>query len=125
MSDGLSDRVMLTREEMHDESERYRKAKEVRTNLSEILSREGLLCEDIPTPNAFPHQGRSTFVSSIAPSEAEICVHATPVSNQSMVITISRDFLVPSDLSSGQVESLADFIFDLAEHPHPISDETS
>ena len=125
MSDGLSDRIMLTKEEMHEESEKYRKAKEVRTNLSEILSGEGLLCEDIPTPNAFPHQGRSTFISSIVPSEAEICLHVTPVSNQSMVVTISRDFLIPADLSSDQVESLARFIMDLADHPHPVSDETS
>ena len=125
MSDGMSDRITLTREEMHEESERYRKAKEVRENLSEILSGEGLLCEDIPTPNAFPHQGRTTFVSSITPTEAEICVHTTPVSDQSMVITISRDFLIPADLSSDQVESLAKFIMDLADHPHPVSDETS
>ena len=119
MSDGLSDRVMLTREEMNEEAERYRKAKEVREDIAELLSDEGLLCEDIPTPNAFPHQGRSTFVSSVVPTEAEICLHATPVSNQTMVLTISRDFMIPSDVSKEHVVAFSKFIMDLADYPHP------
>lgn len=119
MSDGLSDRIMLTREEMDEEAERYRKARKIRDNIADFLSDEGLLCEDIPTPNAFPHQGRSTFISSIVPQEAEICLHATPVSNQSMVLTISRDFTIPSDISSEHVEAFAKFIMDLSEYPHP------
>lgn len=115
MSDGHSDRITLTKEEMDEECKMHRRAKEIRESISYILESDGASCQEVPTPECFPHQGNSLlFASPDRSPDSEVCVHVHPVSDATMVITVSRDIMVSSDISDEETRAITDFINETA-----------
>ncbi len=116
MSDGLSDRITLTKEEMDEEYKVYRRAKEVRESISHALEHDGISCQELPTPECFPHQGHSTLLTLPDSPESEVCVHVHPVSDMTMVVTVSRDVMIPFNIDNDDIQTLTNFIHEMADY---------
>ena len=115
MSDGLSDRIILTKERADEGYEMWRNAKEIRGKISHVLEVGGASCQELPTPECFPHQGRSTLVTDQhGQRESEVCVHVHPASDSTMIVTVSRAIMVSSDIADEDIKSITDFIGETA-----------
>ncbi len=93
MSDGIND--MLSLDKMQDNEEDYIRADGIRSTIVDALGLSDLVCEEVDTPAAFPHQGKSIIISS-SHNENDVCLHATPSGGDSVIVTVSRDIIIPS-----------------------------
>ena len=116
MSDGISDSLVKD----HNTLEEYRlmsKAREIqdsiRKSIEDTYTYEA--CTELPTPECFPHQGKSLAVM-IPDANAEVSVHVTAMSESTMMVSVSRDIVISSTASMDDIKNITNFINDIAYH---------
>ena len=112
MSDGIED-VYLSKEVIQESSREERVAGQIQSAIAKSIGDSMALCEELPTPECFPHQGTSLFVE-FQDLGRDISVHVSPAGSSDSMVTVSRDILIPSDISAGDIEAITKFIGNVA-----------
>jgi hypothetical protein len=92
-------------------------ANDIQNSIAKAVEYAGAVVEEAPTPECFPHQGDSLFIDFPDLHEGgESSLHVSSSGRSSVVITISKDIIVPADISMNEVQMIADFISHISYH---------